>query len=97
MNRAIRPSEPARILSAIKSIKPGQVVVYHHGDLVYDRIRNRQIDAIGSEIYCRYKDGKIILLRSRVGTNTFDYLAMGVASAASKSATKPPFSHPHIL
>ena len=102
--KAVRPSNPAKAKLALEGIKPGQVVAYHRGDLSYDRSRRKAVKELGDTAYALYNEGKLALVRVKVSTDVYDYLAIGSLPSAKVSSkprskrntVRPPFSHPDV-
>jgi hypothetical protein len=54
------------VLSAVRSLNPGDACVYHVGDLSFDKKADEELRLIASEVWNRYLAGELLLTRRRL-------------------------------
>jgi hypothetical protein len=64
---AYRPTgDLNEVLSTLRSLKPGDVCIYHTGDLSFDKKGDKDLRLIANEVWGRYLAGEVLLTRRRL-------------------------------
>ena len=59
---------------SFKQMKPKQVLVYHEGNLIYDREQDKEVDRVARAAWQLYETGKCTLLQKRIRLGECAYL-----------------------
>ena len=68
---------------ALDIAKPGQIILYYEGDLMYDRAHNTKLtktdrsnlSRLAEAVYEAYEVGRVLLTQKRVGPHNWEYQA----------------------
>lgn len=65
---------------SIRNKKRGEVIVYHNGDLQYDRQMPGAglLRELANAAWASYKTGMATLVQKRIGKNNFAYMAVKI-------------------
>lgn len=78
---ALRPHGVDAIREAIVKIQPKQIIVYHEGDLSYDRYgrlsRHKGLDSLASSIYTLAQRGRVHLIQYYLSQGERAYCLIG--------------------
>ncbi len=56
----------------VKTAERDQVMIYHTGDLAFDRVSNATLDELASYVYC---DAHVRLTQKKLGMSRYEYRA----------------------
>lgn len=81
---ALRPRGTDAIKEAILKIEPGQIIVYHEGDLSHDRYgrlsRHKGLDSLANSIYALAQRGRVHLIQYYLSQGERAYCLVGSAT-----------------
>ncbi len=77
--------------SQLSSHRRGARLVYHIGDLSFDRLHNMQVDALAEVVWRAYEHGQVLLFRKRVSQ------PMTAAAPAVTNADGTPYYSPPVF
>lgn len=65
-----------RDLQIIDTLPRGDSVIYHRGSLMFDRVRNPEVNTIASAVWRAYEAGKVLLIQKRLEPSICAYIAV---------------------
>lgn len=93
MNIAVRiPSlTHASVNELIAKMEPGQMLIYHVGSLMHDRLRGlhfQTVHGVALAAYEAYERGEVTLVQHKIAPLTFEYIAIKAPRNAAKVDAK---------
>lgn len=64
-------------ISSLRTIKPGQAVIYHVGCLMIDRVYDAGVATVASVAMAGHQYKKLCLTQRKLGSMKYEYIAVG--------------------
>lgn len=85
----LAPLTHATVTDLIPKMLPGQILVYHIGSLMFDRLRGPMcltVNGVALAAYDAYKRGEVTLVQHKIAPLQYEYIAIKLPQAGRNAA-----------